>query len=272
MRKTANDRLDAALVNLGHFPNRSKAKAAIMAGLVYVDGKLVDKAGARVASDAAIEVRGPAIPFVSRGGLKLAAALDHFELSPEGMVCLDVGASTGGFTDCLLQRGARLVHAVDVGYGQLAWSLRQDPRVVVWERTNFRHVTPDQISGIQFVTVDVSFISLRLILPVARKLCVPEAQAVTLIKPQFEAGKDRVGKRGVVRSAEVHVEVLEELVAWASAHGDWQIQGLHYSPVTGPEGNIEFLAWWTIPGSAEPACAIDVEATVREAWTELGPD
>src|SRR5690606_23627398 len=188
--------------------NRSKAKAAVMAGIVYVDGKLVDKSGAQVDRNARIEVRGPAIPFVSRGGLKLAAALDRFGLSPKGKVCLDVGASTGGFTDCLLQRGARIVHAVDVGYGQLAWSLRQDPRVVVWERTNFRHVTPEQISGIEFVTVDVSFISLRLILPVARALVVPGAEAVTLIKPQFEAGPERVGKRGVVRSPDVHVDVL----------------------------------------------------------------
>src|SRR5690606_18674275 len=157
MGKEQKERLDAALVNLGLFPNRSKARAAIMAGAVLVDGKVVDKAGAQVSSGAAIEVRGPREPYVSRGGRKLAAALDSFGLSPAGKVCLDVGASPGGFTDCLLQRGAKLVHAVDVGYGQLAWSLRQDPRVVVWERTNFRYITPEQISGVEFVAVDVSF-------------------------------------------------------------------------------------------------------------------
>ena len=305
------ERLDALLVSRGRFETRSKARAAIMAGVVYVDGRRVDKAGALVDPEAHIEVRGAPIPFVSRGGVKLAAALDRFGLNPAGKVCLDVGASTGGFTDCLLQRGARLVHAVDVGYGQLAWSLRQDPRVIVWERTNFRYVTPEQISGIEFVAVDVSFISLRLILPVARTLVVPEADAVTLVKPQFEAGPARVGKGGVVRRPEVHVDVLKELFAWARAAGGWEPRGLCYSPITGPEGNIEFFVWWRAErgetGAAATAAGAEcglgenagaggaaprgegaresepgagggfdadaaAEAVVREAWAELGKE
>ncbi len=270
MGKTAKERLDEALVNQGLFPSRSKAKAAVMAGIVYVNGKQVDKSGVQVDRDARIEVRGPTIPYVSRGGLKLAAALDRFHLSPQGKVCLDVGASTGGFTDCLLQRGARLVHAVDVGYGQLAWLLRQDERVVVWERTNFRYVTPEQISGIELAAVDVSFISLRLILPVLRRLVVPEADVVTLIKPQFEAGPDRVGKKGVVRSMDVHIDVLSELLEWARAEADFEPQGLCHSPITGPEGNIEFLAWWRLSRSSKRDEWIDVEGVVREAWATLG--
>jgi len=268
MGSESKERLDAALVSRGLFPTRSKAQAAVMAGLVFVDGKRVDKAGARVDPASTIEVRGEPLPYVSRGGIKLEAALDHFGLSPQGKVCVDVGASTGGFTDCLLRRGARLVHAVDVGYGQLAWSLRQDPRVVVWERTNFRYVTPEQISGVEFVAVDVSFISLRQILPAARRIAVDGADAVTLIKPQFEAGRDRVGKRGVVRNPEVHVEVLRGLVE--DELGGWRALGLHYSPITGPEGNIEFLAWWR-PATAvgRPAASIDVESVVRAAWSSL---
>jgi len=233
-------RLDALLVCRGLAPSREKARRLILAGQVFVDGQRIEKAGARVAEAAAVEVR-LGLPYVSRGGLKLEHALRVFAIEPEGRVVADVGASTGGFTDCLLQHGATRVYAIDVGYGQLDWELRQHPRVVVMERTNARHLDalPEPVS---LVTIDVSFISLRLILPQVRKWLAAEGQVVVLIKPQFEAGRERVGKGGVVRDPQVHREVLRTTLLWAQENA-WRVRGLTRSPITGPKGNVEFLAW-----------------------------
>ena len=231
------ERLDVLLVARGLAETRSKAQAIIMSGEVYVDGQKVDKAGADIPLEAEIEVRGSACPYVSRGGLKLEKALRDFGVKPEGYVCSDSGASTGGFTDCLLQQGAAKVFAIDVGYGQLAWKIRSDPRVVVMERTNIRYVTPEQLGEpLDLSVVDVSFISLKIVLPAIRKLLKPTGQVLCLIKPQFEAGKEKVGKKGVVRDPAVHEEVLADFVALAE-----QLP-MTFSPIKGPEGNIEFLA------------------------------
>lgn len=248
-------RLDQALVARGYFPSREKAQAAIMAGMVKVGGLPATKAGQPIAEDAAIEVAGAAHPYVSRGGLKLEKALDAFGVSPEGRVVLDAGASTGGFTDLLLKRGATRVYAVDVGYGQLAWELRQDPRVVVMERTNVRHLTPDKLDEAPgLIVADLSFISLAKVLPALSALLAPGGEAVTLVKPQFEAGREAV-KGGVVRDPRVHRRVIEEVRNAAATHG-WALVGLTYSPVKGPEGNIEFLAHWRPGGEALPDAAI----------------
>jgi 23S rRNA (cytidine1920-2'-O)/16S rRNA (cytidine1409-2'-O)-methyltransferase len=213
-----------------------------MSGQVYVDGQKADKPGTSYEEHVSVEVRGAACPYVSRGGLKLEKALRDFGVKPEGYVCSDSGASTGGFTDCLLQQGARKVFAIDVGYGQLDWKIRSDPRVVVMERTNVRYVTPEQLGEpLDLSVVDVSFISLRIVLPVIRTFLKPTGQVVCLIKPQFEAGKDKVGKKGVVREPETHKEVLDNFVALTQEIG-FKILGLTFSPVKGPEGNIEFLA------------------------------
>ncbi len=236
------ERLDVLLVARGLAETRSKAQAIIMSGEVYVDGQKVDKAGADIPLEAEIEVRGSACPYVSRGGLKLEKALRDFGVKPEGYVCSDSGASTGGFTDCLLQQGAAKVFAIDVGYGQLAWKIRSDPRVVVMERTNIRYVTPEQLGEpLDLSVVDVSFISLKIVLPAIRKLLKPTGQVLCLIKPQFEAGKEKVGKKGVVRDPAVHEEVLADFVALAEQL-PMIIRNLTFSPVKGPEGNIEFLA------------------------------
>ena len=236
------ERLDIVLCNRGLCESRSKAQALIMEGLVFVAGQRVDKAGTAVDPEAEIQVRGSACPYVSRGGLKLEKALRDFGVDPAGYVCSDSGASTGGFTDCLLQQGAKKVYAIDVGYGQLAWSIRSDPRVVVMERTNIRNVTPEMLGEkLDLSVVDVSFISLRLVLPVIRELLGPKGQVLCLIKPQFEAGKEKVGKKGVVRELDTHVEVLEQFLETARGLG-FTVVGLTYSPVKGPEGNIEFLA------------------------------
>ena len=236
------ERLDVLLVARGLAETRSKAQAIIMSGEVYVDGQKVDKAGADIPLEAEIEVRGSACPYVSRGGLKLEKALRDFGVKPEGYVCSDSGASTGGFTDCLLQQGAAKVFAIDVGYGQLAWKIRSDPRVVVMERTNIRYVTPEQLGEpLDLSVVDVSFISLKIVLPAIRKLLKPTGQVLCLIKPQFEAGKEKVGKKGVVRDPAVHEEVLADFVALAEQL-PMTIRNLTLSPVKGPEGNIEFLA------------------------------
>ena len=236
------ERLDVLLVARGLAETRSKAQAIIMSGEVYVDGQKVDKAGADIPLEAEIEVRGSACPYVSRGGLKLEKALRDFGVKPEGYVCSDSGASTGGFTDCLLQQGAAKVFAIDVGYGQLAWKIRSDPRVVVMERTNIRYVTPEQLGEpLDLSVVDVSFISLKIVLPAIRKLLKPTGQVLCLIKPQFEAGKEKVGKKGVVRDPAVHEEVLADFVALAEQL-PMAIRNLTFSPVKGPEGNIEFLA------------------------------
>lgn len=235
------ERLDLLLTEKGLCDSRSRAQAIIMSGEVYVDGQKCDKAGTAVDRNAVIEVRSNSCPYVSRGGLKLEKAMRDFGIDPTGYVCSDSGASTGGFTDCLLQRGASKVYAIDVGYGQLAWRIRTDPRVVCMERTNIRYVTPDMIGQpLDLSVVDVSFISLKLVLPAIQALLKPTGQVVCLIKPQFEAGKDKVGKKGVVRDPAVHAEVLQAFLALAqSLH--FTVKNLTYSPVKGPEGNIEFL-------------------------------
>lgn len=245
------ERLDVLLLQRGYFDSRSKAQAVIMSGDVYVDGQKADKAGACYDIEAEIEVRGSVCPYVSRGGLKLEKALRDFGVDPTGMVCSDSGASTGGFTDCLLQQGARKVFAIDVGYGQLAWKIRNDPRVVTMERTNIRYVTPDQIGEpLDLSVVDVSFISLKLVLPVIKTLLNPETGCVLcLIKPQFEAGKENVGKKGVVRDPQVHEQVLRDFVELAEALS-FTIRNITFSPVKGPEGNIEFLGYLSLqPGN-----------------------
>ena len=234
-------RLDVLLTQRGLFPSREKARAVIMSGIVYVDGQKETKPGTNVDENVSVEVRGRALPYVSRGGLKLEKALRAFDIEPLGWTCLDCGASTGGFTDCLLQNGAKLVYAIDVGYGQLDWRLRSDPRVVVMERTNVRYLQAADIpDAADFATADVSFISLKLIFPVLRILLKPEGQAVCLIKPQFEAGRENVGKKGVVRDPAIHREVIETVLQQARDQG-FLIGGLTHSPIRGPEGNIEYL-------------------------------
>ncbi|MBR6378290.1 MAG: TlyA family RNA methyltransferase [Oscillospiraceae bacterium] len=256
------ERLDVYLTDHGFAETRSKAQALIMAGLVYVDNQKVDKPGFALEEGRGVEVRGAACPYVSRGGLKLEKALRDFGVDPTDFVCSDSGASTGGFTDCLLQKGARKVFAIDVGYGQLAWKLRSDPRVVNLERTNIRNLTPEDLGEpLDLSVVDVSFISLKLVLPVIYKLLKPEGQVLCLIKPQFEAGKDKVGKKGVVRDPAVHREVLEAFVAAVGEIG-FILRNLTFSPVKGPEGNIEFLGHLSkaaVP-PLEPDCAAIVTA------------
>lgn len=240
--KAPKIRLDQALVERGLADSRAKAQAAIMAGLVFSGEKRLDKAGQMIAADTPLELRGKPHPWVSRGGVKLAHALEHFRLSPEGRICIDVGASTGGFTDVLLQSGAEKVYAVDVGEGQLDWKLRNDPRVVVLEKTNARHLTTEKVPGaIGAVVCDASFIGLQTVLPAALALVAPGAWAVALIKPQFEVGRERVGKGGVVRDAALHEEVCARIEAWWSALPGWRVLGIEPSPILGPEGNREFL-------------------------------
>ena len=262
------ERLDVLLVSRGYFDSRAKAQAVIMSGDVYVDGQKADKAGASYDTEASIEVRGSVCPYVSRGGLKLEKALRDFGVDPTDYVCSDSGASTGGFTDCLLQQGARKVFAIDVGYGQLAWKIRSDPRVVVMERTNIRHVTPEQLGEpLDLSVVDVSFISLKLVLPVIKNLLKQEnGQVLCLIKPQFEAGKEKVGKKGVVRDPAVHQEVLSAFVELARSL-DFTIRNLTFSPVKGPEGNIEFLGHLTLAGGEE--AIPELSALVAEAHASL---
>ena len=234
-------RLDQLVFDLGYTDSRERAKTTIMSGHVFVNGQRADKPGMPVAPDAAVEVRGDALPFVSRGGFKLDKALKVFPVDPRGKVCIDCGASTGGFTDVLLQHGAARVYAVDVGYGQLAWKLRCDERVVNMERTNFRYVTHEQIpEQVDFASVDVSFISLRKILPVMRELLRDGGRAVCLIKPQFEAGRENVGKKGVVRDRAVHESVVASITEFAVESG-FNVCNVDFSPIKGPEGNIEYL-------------------------------
>ncbi len=236
-------RLDILVTERGLAESREKAKTLIMAGQVYVDGQKADKPGDTFSEDAAVEVRGKGLPYVSRGGLKLEKAMREFGLQLQGRTCMDIGASTGGFTDCMLQNGAQRVYSVDVGYGQLAWSLRTDPRVVNLERTNARYLTREQVpEEIDFFSVDVSFISLTLILPAVRPLLAEHGQAMCLIKPQFEAGREKVGKKGVVRDKAVHEEVIEKIRSFALENG-FSVLGLTFSPVKGPEGNIEYLIY-----------------------------
>lgn len=243
-------RLDVLLVEKGFFESREKAKAVIMSGCVYVNNQKADKAGANYDENAAVEVRDNKLRYVSRGGYKLEKAMKVFPISLDGRITMDIGASTGGFTDCMLQNGADKVYAVDVGYGQLAWKLRNDPRVVNLERTNMRYVTHEQVSeDIDFFSVDVAFISLKLILPAARGVCSDSAEGVCLIKPQFEAGREHVGKNGVVRDKRVHSAVIDEIIEFCLENG-FSVLGLDYSPIKGPQGNIEYLLY--IKRSDEP--------------------
>lgn len=234
-------RLDVLVFEKGFAESREKAKAIIMAGEIYVDNQKADKCGQSYNEDVNIEFRGTAPKYVSRGGLKLEKAINNFHLDLKGKVTMDVGASTGGFTDCMLQNGAEKVYSIDVGYGQLAWKLRNDSRVVNLERTNMRKVTKEQVPDeIDFFSIDVSFISLKLLLPVARELLSENAQAVCLIKPQFEAGREKIGKKGVVRDPQVHIEVVESIYNFCLETG-YSVLNLDYSPIKGPEGNIEYL-------------------------------
>ena len=262
-------RLDQYLCQNGLAQSRERAKALIMSGVVFVDEQKVDKAGEMIPEDAKVEVRGHDIGYVSRGGLKLEKAMSAFPLTPSGKVCMDIGASTGGFTDCMLQNGAVKVYAVDVGYGQLAWKLRTDARVVNMERTNIRHVTPEHLQEpVEFFSVDVSFISLKHIFPVADAVCTADAQGVCLVKPQFEAGREKVGKKGVVREPATHREVLHAAVEYANA-SHFTAEGLDFSPIKGPEGNIEFLLY--VRHCEEPAPLPEglIEQTVAAAHAAL---
>ena len=236
------ERLDVLLVERGLAETREKAKRSIMAGLVYSNEERLDKPGEKVKVDIPLTIKGNVLPYVSRGGLKLEKALKVFDVSVEDKTMLDIGASTGGFTDCALQNGAKMSYALDVGYNQLAWKLRQDERVVVMERTNFRYVTPKDLAGEMpnFATIDVSFISLKLILPVLKILLVPNSDIVALVKPQFEAGREQVGKKGIVRDEKVHLQVVNKIVDFSLEQG-YNAVNLSYSPITGGDGNIEYL-------------------------------
>lgn len=235
------ERLDMLLVKRNLVPSREKAKAIIMSGIVYVNGQKEDKAGTMFEDTALIEMRGSTLKYVSRGGLKLEKAMTHFGICLEGKICMDVGASTGGFTDCMLQNGAIKVYAVDVGHGQLDWKLRNDERVICMEKTNIRYVKGEDVADkIQFASIDVSFISLSKVLEPVKELLTDDAQVVCLIKPQFEAGREKVGKKGVVREKDTHLEVIEKVMAFAQSI-DFGIQNLEFSPIKGPEGNIEYL-------------------------------
>ena len=259
---TVKKRLDVLMVEKGLEQSRERAKALIMSGIVYVGGQKAESPGQSYPEDSEIEVRGNKLPFVSRGGLKLQKAIEYFGIDPKDKVVMDIGASTGGFTDCLLQHGAKKVYAVDVGYGQLAWSIRTDPRVVCMERCNIRYVTPEQIGEpLDMAVTDVSFISLKLVLPVAKSLMHGNGEAVALIKPQFEAGKEKVGKKGVVRDPKVHQEVIQEILDFSKGIG-FGIKGLTFSPIKGPEGNIEFLVYLSCRGESGEFSAEDV---VRQA-------
>ena len=260
-------RLDQLLFELGYTESRERAKTTIMCGNVFVNGQRVDKPGTAVDAEAKIEVRGEALPFVSRGGFKLDKALKVFPVDPAGKICLDCGASTGGFTDVLLQHGARKVYAVDVGYGQLAWKLRTDERVVNLERTNLRYVTREQIpEPIELAVMDVSFISIRLVIPAVKALLCPDADFICLIKPQFEAGREEVGKKGVVRDSAVHERVIREILDFAPQAG-FAVEGLDYSPIKGPEGNIEYLCHLKNHEAGEKN--FDIAAVVASSHTQL---
>lgn len=261
-------RLDTAVFEAGLADSREKAKAMIMEGIVFVNNQKEDKPGTQIRADAKIEVRGEKLPFASRGGLKLDKAVRVFGLDLKGKTCMDVGASHGGFTDCMLQNGAKKVYAVDVGYGQLVWKLRSDPRVVNMERTNIRYVTPEQVGEpLDFASVDVSFISLTLVVPVVRQLLKDGGELMCLIKPQFEAGKGKVGKKGVVREPEIHCEVIEKILDLMREQS-FTVKGLDYSPIKGPEGNIEYLLYAVRAEDAVPF-ETDVKALVAASHERL---
>ena len=271
--KIKKERLDSLLVERGLVETREKAKRAIMAGLVYTNEERLDKPGEKVNVDLPLTVKGNVLPYVSRGGLKLEKALNVFSIKVDGKVMLDIGASTGGFTDCALQNGAKLSYALDVGYNQLAWKLRQDPRVRVMERTNFRYVTPADLDGEMpnFATIDVSFISLKLILPVLKTLLVPDSDIVALIKPQFEAGREQVGKKGIVRDPKIHLEVIEKIIDFSIEQG-YILLDLSYSPITGGDGNIEFLLhlkWEGERPKGESRLPVTPEKVVASAHADL---
>ena len=263
------ERLDILLVQKGLAPSREKAKAMIMEGNVFVDNNREDKAGTMFDENANIEVRGNTLKYVSRGGLKLEKAMTHFGITLDDKVCMDIGASTGGFTDCMLQNGAKKVYAVDVGYGQFAWKLRQDERVVCMEKTNIRYVTPEHIEdALDFASVDVSFISLTKVLGPARALLTEDGEMVCLIKPQFEAGREKVGKKGVVRDKAVHEEVIVKVIDFALEIG-FEILNLEYSPIKGPEGNIEYLVYIRKCETGKMGESVDIHAVVEAAHGEL---
>ena len=269
MTKDKKTRLDIALFERGLAPSREKAKAIIMSGIVYVNNQKSDKAGKEIKEDDVIEVRGSTLKYVSRGGLKLEKAMKCFPIDLNDKICMDVGASTGGFTDCMLMNGAAKVYSVDVGYGQLAWKLRTDSRVVNLERTNFRYITREQVPDrIDFSSVDVSFISLKHIFPNLNSLLSENGQAVCLIKPQFEAGREKVGKKGVVSDLKTHLEVVEKIITMAVENG-FSVCGLTFSPVKGPEGNIEYLIY--LVKSPEPCVSTDIDAPalVNQSHEEL---
>ena len=263
------ERLDVLLVNRGLAPSREKAKTMIMEGNVFVNNNREDKAGSMFSDDCIIEVHGTTLKYVSRGGLKLEKAMTHFGISLDGKVCMDIGASTGGFTDCMLQNGASKVYAVDVGYGQFAWKLRQDERVVCMEKTNIRYVTPQDIDdALDFASVDVSFISLTKVLGPARELLKEHGQMVCLIKPQFEAGREKVGKKGVVRDKSVHEEVIQKVIDFAMEIG-FSIHNLEYSPIKGPEGNIEYLVYIEKDDHPKKEDSVDIHEVVEAAHGSL---
>ena len=262
-------RLDLLVVEQGIAETREKAKALIMAGTIYVDNQKADKPGAAYPATTLVELRGKTMPYVSRGGYKLEKAMKSFSLSLLGKTCMDIGASTGGFTDCMLQHGAKKVYAIDVGYGQLAWKLRMDERVINLERTNVRYITKEQVPDpVDFFSVDVSFISLCLVLPAARALMKDHAQAVCLIKPQFEAGREKVGKKGVVKDPKVHEEVIKKIILFAQENG-FCVLGLDFSPVKGPRGNIEYLLHLQKEEVVESKDDYSVKAVVEISHKEL---
>lgn len=264
------ERLDVLLVDKGIITSRERAKTCIMAGKVFVDGRRVDKAGEKVSVSANIEYKGEKLPYVSRGGLKLEKALKNFPLVLEGKVCMDIGASTGGFTDCMLQNGASKVFSIDVGYGQFAWKLRTDERVVCMERTNIRYVKPEDLGElVDFASIDVSFISLKKIMPATIGLLKDDGEVVALIKPQFEAGKEKVGKKGVVRDIAVHKEVVSGIIDNLEEN-NLNVLGLGYSPIKGPEGNIEYLVYFTKNKERESTFTReDVDKVVEASHTEI---
>lgn len=265
------ERLDVLLVQRGLAQSREKAKAVIMSGNVFVDGQREDKAGTTFEDTADIIVKGKTLPYVSRGGLKLEKAIREFGIELKGNICMDIGSSTGGFTDCMLQNGAVMVYAVDVGHGQLDWKLRQDERVVCMEKTNIRYVTPEDIADrLDFASVDVSFISLTKVLLPAKKLLKEDGQIACLIKPQFEAGREKVGKKGVVRDRKVHKEVIDMVINYAVSIG-FEVLGLEYSPIKGPEGNIEYLLYMQnhVSDVRYDNICVDSEQVVRQAHEQL---
>ena len=264
------ERLDVLLVDKGICTSRERAKTNIMAGLIFVDGQRVDKAGEKVSVDADIVFKGEELKYVSRGGLKLEKAMNTFGIDLTNKVCMDIGASTGGFTDCMLQNHASKVFSVDVGYGQFAWKLRTDERVVCMERTNIRYVTPEDIGvPLDFASIDVSFISLRTIMPAVINLLKPTGEVVALIKPQFEAGRENVGKKGVVRDINVHKDVVKNIVEFLLSK-NLNVLGISYSPIKGPEGNIEYLVYFTKDLNKESTFSMeDIDKTVEASHTEI---